>query len=95
MGSCRALGGVAITTSVMEIVPKHFIGRVQNTVYFAATFLQLGFSFLVGAVAHRRSLAEGFAIVGVLYLLAAFTGTWRAAPLRTMAHAPQTAPAET
>lgn len=95
MGSCRALGGVAITTSVMEIVPKHFMGRVQNTVYFMATFLQLGFSFLVGAVAHRRSLAEGFAIVGALYLLAAATGTWPAAHPRTVAHAPQAAPAET
>lgn len=76
MGSCRALGGVAITSSIMEMVPRHFMGRVQNTFYFAATFLQLTFSFLVGAVAHKRSLAEGFAIVGALYLLACLAGTW-------------------
>ncbi len=78
MGCCRALGGVAITSSMMEMVPKHFMGRVQNTFYFAATCLQLGFSFLVGTVAHKRSLAEGFAIVGGLYLLACLAGTWPA-----------------
>ncbi len=77
MGSCRAFGGVGITTSMMEMVPKHFMGRVQNTFYFAATCLQLGFSMLVGTVAHKRSLAEGFAIVGSLYLLACLAGTWR------------------
>jgi len=78
MGCCRALGGVAITSSMMEMVPKHFMGRVQNTFYFAATCLQLGFAFLVGTVAHKRSLAEGFAIVGGLYLLACLAGTWPA-----------------
>ncbi len=95
MGSCRALGGVAITSSMMEMVPKHFMGRVQNTFYFGATCLQLCFSFIVGAVAHRRSLAEGFAIVGALYLLAAITGTWPAAHPAKLQHAPQTAAAET
>ena len=76
MGCCRALGGVAITTSMMEMVPKHFMGRVQNTFYFAGTCLQLCFSLLVGTVAHKRSLAEGFAMVGALYLLACIAGTW-------------------
>ncbi|HET7873578.1 MAG TPA: MFS transporter [Terriglobales bacterium] len=78
MGCCRALGGVALTSSMMEMVPKHFMGRVQNTFYFAATCLQLGFSFLVGAIAHEHSLAESFAIVGSLYLLACVFGTWPA-----------------
>jgi MFS family permease len=95
MGSCRALGGVAITSSMMEMVPKHFMGRVQNTFYFAATCLQLCFSFIVGAVAHQRSLAEGFAIVGALYLLAAITGTWPAAHPAKLQHSPRTAVAET
>ena len=76
MGCCRALGGVAITTSMMEMVPKHFMGRVQNTFYFAGTFLQLGVSVLVGTVAHKYSLAAGFAMVGALYLLACVAGAW-------------------
>jgi MFS transporter len=78
MGCCRALGGVAITTGMMEMVPKHFMGRVQNTFYFAATALQLGLSFAVGTAAHRLGLAYGFAIVGCVYLLACMSGTWPA-----------------
>jgi MFS family permease len=76
MGCCRALGGVAITSTMMELVPKHFIGRVQNTFYFLGTCLQLVFSFTVGTVAHTRSLAAGFAIVGMIYLLSCVSGSW-------------------
>src|SRR5215472_14582904 len=78
MGCCRALGGVAITSTIMEFVPKHFMGRVQNTFLFAATLLQFGLSILVGAVAHKKSLALAFGIVGSLYLLACLTGAWPA-----------------
>jgi MFS family permease len=76
MGCCRALGGVAITSTMMELVPKHFMGRVQNTFYFLGTLLQLAFSFIVGTVSHTRGLAQGFAIVGGIYVLACFTGSW-------------------
>jgi MFS family permease len=78
MGGGRAVGGVAITSTLMEQVPKHFMGRVQNTFFFAGTVLQLLLSFVVGTVAHRYSLACGFAIVGSLYLLACAAGTWPA-----------------
>ena len=78
MGCCRALGGVAITSTMMEWVPKHFMGRVQNTFYFLGTLLQLAFSFIVGTVSHTRGLAQGFAIVGGIYVLACFTGSWPA-----------------
>jgi len=76
MGCCRALGGVAITSSMMDLVPKHFMGRVQNTFYFLGTCLQLFFSFTVGTVSHTRSLAAGFAIVGAIYLLSCVAGSW-------------------
>ncbi|MGB8132479.1 MAG: MFS transporter [Candidatus Angelobacter sp.] len=85
MGCCRALGGVAITSTMMELVPKHFMGRVQNTFYFLGTLLQLTFSFFVGTVSHTRGLAQGFAIVGGIYLLACFTGSW---PVRNVAAEP-------
>ncbi len=76
MGCARGLGGVAITSTMMELVPKHFMGRVQNTFYFLGTTLQLFFSFAVGTIAHNRSLAEAFAIVGMIYLLACLAGSW-------------------
>lgn len=78
MGSCRALGGVAITSTMMDQVARNFMGRVQNTFFFAGTCLQLVLSFVVGSVAHRRGLAEAFAIVGSVYLLACMAGTWPA-----------------
>ena len=61
---------------MMELVPKHFMGRVQNTFYFLGTLMQLAFSFIVGTVSHTRGLAQGFAIVGGIYLLACLTGSW-------------------
>jgi drug/metabolite transporter superfamily protein YnfA len=67
---------VAITSTMMELVPKHFMGRVQNTFYFLGTLMQLVFSFVVGTVSHNRGLAQGFAIVGGIYLLACLTGSW-------------------
>jgi DHA3 family macrolide efflux protein-like MFS transporter len=76
MGCCRALGGVAITSTMMELIPKHFMGRVQNTFYFAGTCLQFWLAILVGAVAHKRGLALAFCIVGGLYLLASVLGVW-------------------
>jgi MFS family permease len=81
MGCCRGLGGVAITSTMMELVPKHFMGRVQNTFYFLGTSLQLGLSFIVGSVSHTRGLAQGYAIVGGIYLLACLAGTWPARDL--------------
>jgi len=61
---------------MMELVPKHFMGRVQNTFYFAGTLLQLIFSMTIGTVAHTRSLTEAFIMVGGIYLLAFAAGTW-------------------
>jgi MFS family permease len=76
MGSARGISGVAMNTSIMEQVPPHFMGRVQNTFYFAGTFLQIVLALVVGAVAHKISLAAGFAIIGGVYALAFLSATW-------------------
>ena len=65
MGSARGVGGVAMNTSLMEMVPNHLMGRVQNTFYFFGTFLQLVLALAVGAVAHKVSLVAAFAILAV------------------------------
>jgi MFS transporter, DHA3 family, macrolide efflux protein len=67
MGSGRGWGGIAITTDMMQRVPKHFMGRVQNTFYFLGTGLQIFTALLVGWVAHHIGLARGIAIIGALY----------------------------
>jgi len=67
--------GVAMNTSIMEQVPSHFMGRVQNTFYFAGTLLQITLEFLVGAVA-QWNLVAGFSIIGMVYAVAFVTATW-------------------
>ena len=67
MGSARGTGGVAMNTSLMEMVPKHLMGRVQNSFNFVGTSLQLGLALAVGAVAHKVSLVAGFAILACVY----------------------------
>jgi MFS family permease len=75
MGSARGLTGVAINTSLMEQVPQHFMGRVQNTFYFAGTSLQIALALLVGAVA-QVSLVAGFSIIGMVYAVAFVSAIW-------------------
>jgi len=76
MGSARGLSGIAISSSMMEHVPPHFMGRVQNTFYFVGTALQVVLALGVGAVAHRVSLAWGFAMIGFVYALALLSASW-------------------
>jgi DHA3 family macrolide efflux protein-like MFS transporter len=76
MGSARGVSGVAMNTSLMEQVPKHFMGRVQNTFYFVGTFLQIAISLTVGWMAQKVSLAGGFAIIGAVYLVAFLSAMW-------------------
>lgn len=76
MGSGRGLGGVAMQTSLMEMVPKHLMGRVQNAFYFWGTFLQLVLAIAVGMVAQKVSLVVAFAMLGVVYGLAFVAASW-------------------
>ena len=76
MGSGRGLGGVAMQTSLMEMVPKHLMGRVQNSFYFWGTFLQLVLALAVGAMAHGVSLVVAFAMLGVVYGMSFVAASW-------------------
>jgi DHA3 family macrolide efflux protein-like MFS transporter len=78
MGSGRGLAGVAISSTMMEMVPKHFMGRVQNTFFFIGTWLQLVTSIAVGAIAEHASLPLAFGVVGIMYGMAAIMAAWPA-----------------
>jgi MFS family permease len=80
MGSARGLSGVAMNTSLMEQVPSHFMGRVQNTFYFFGTLLQVVLGITVGWIASRVSLAAGFGLIAVVYALAFGSACW---PMKT------------
>jgi len=75
MGSARGISSVAMNTSIMEQVPQHFMGRVQNTFYFAGTALQMVVGLLVGAVA-QFNLVAGFSIIGLVYVAAFVSANW-------------------
>ena len=75
MGSGRGVSGVAINTSLMEQVPQHFMGRVQNTFYFGGTMLQIVLALTVGAVA-QYNLVAGFSIIGLVYAAAFVSASW-------------------
>ncbi|SRR5579871_369611 len=75
MGSSRGVSSVAMNTTLMEQVPKHFMGRVQNTFYFAGTLLQILLALLVGAVS-QYNLAAGFSIIGMVYAIAFVSAVW-------------------
>lgn len=70
MGAARGMVGVAINSELMEFVPKHYMGRVQNTFNFAGMVLQMGLAVFVGLVAHRIGLVWAFAMIGFVYTLA-------------------------
>ncbi len=76
MGSARGVGGVAMNTNLMEMVPKHLMGRVQNTFYFFGTFLQLVLAICVGTVAQKVSLVVAFAILASVYALSFVAASW-------------------
>jgi DHA3 family macrolide efflux protein-like MFS transporter len=70
MGSARGLLGIALGSSMMELVPKHMMGRVQNTFYFAGMLLQMALGLAVGAVAHHWSLSWAFFMIAAVYGIA-------------------------
>jgi MFS transporter, DHA3 family, macrolide efflux protein len=90
MGSGRGVSGVAINTSLMEQVPQHFMGRVQNTFYFGGTMLQIVLALTVGAVA-QYNLVAGFSIIGLVYAGAFVSASW---PVAGTTAAQEASPAE-
>jgi MFS family permease len=68
MGSSRGVGGIALSSEMMQLVPRHVMGRVQNAFSFLASGVQICTALLVGEAAHRDGLIYGFWIVGAMYV---------------------------
>ncbi len=66
-GFCRALGGVVAQSSLMSIVPRHFMGRTQSAMAILTTVVQLIMSFALGWVAQGVGLVAGYALLALLY----------------------------
>jgi MFS transporter, DHA3 family, macrolide efflux protein len=66
-GFCRALGGVVAQSSLMSIVPRHYMGRTQSAMAILTTVVQLAMSFALGLVAQSAGLVAGYALLALLY----------------------------
>jgi len=71
-GLCRAVAGVIAQSSLMSIVPRHFMGRTQSAMAVLTTILQLIMSFSLGWIAQRINIATGFALLALMYGGASF-----------------------
>jgi len=88
-GFCRSLGGIVSQSSIMAIVPRHFMGRTQSAMAIVTTALQLAMSFSLGWVSEKFNIATGFFLVAVMYAGATLT----ASLVRKLMKEPQPAPA--
>ena len=77
-GTARGVGGIALSTSVMELVPKQLMGRVQTLFSIFAIALQVSLAPVAGRVAQRHSLTLALGLIGLLYLMATLTSFWGA-----------------
>jgi hypothetical protein len=66
-GFCRAVSGVVAQSSLMSIVPRHFMGRTQSAMAILTTALQIMMSLSLGWIAQRISIYAGFALLGIMY----------------------------
>jgi len=74
-GFCRAVSGVVAQSSLMSIVPHHFMGRTQSAIAILTTALQLVMSFSLGWLAQRINIYAGFALLGLIYAIAGYFAT--------------------
>jgi hypothetical protein len=74
-GFCRAVSGVVAQSSLMSLVPHHFMGRTQSAIAVLTTALQLLMSFALGWIAQRINIVAGFALLAVMYGGAGFFAT--------------------
>ena len=73
-GIARGIGGIALSSTMMEIIPKHYMGRVQNLFSLFAIAMQIAVAPLVGGTAQNKGLILGTAVIGTMYLLATLAG---------------------
>jgi len=74
-GFFRALGGIVAQSSLMGIVPRHFMGRTQSAFAIITTALQLAMSFSLGWIAQRFSIATGFLLLAMMYAAATYSAS--------------------
>jgi MFS family permease len=71
LGAARSVGIVAVATETMRTVPPGYMGRVQNLFAVFALVLQMTLGFALGFAVQTAGVASGFALIALVYGLAA------------------------
>jgi MFS family permease len=80
MGAARGVSIVGVNTGLMEVVPKHYMGRVQNTFAIVSRLMQMLLGMLLGVVAHNVGVVAAFGALGMAYLVAALAAATAGSP---------------
>jgi len=73
MGAARGVCVVGVNTGLMEVVPQHYMGRVQNAFAMVSRLMQILLGMLLGVMAHSAGLVTAFCGLSIVYLAAAAT----------------------
>jgi hypothetical protein len=64
----------------MQVVPKYYMGRVQNTFAMASRTVQMALAVALGWAAQSRGLIVAFALLAFAYGLAVFSAALAGRP---------------
>jgi DHA3 family macrolide efflux protein-like MFS transporter len=66
-GLCRAIGGVVAQSTLMAIVPRHFMGRTQSAMAIVTTAVQLAMCVALGWIAEKAGIMAAYTLLALLY----------------------------
>jgi ABC-type maltose transport system permease subunit len=66
-GLCRAIGGVVAQSTLMSIVPRHFMGRTQSAMAIVTTAVQLAMCVALGWIAEKAGIMAAYTLLALLY----------------------------
>jgi MFS transporter, DHA3 family, macrolide efflux protein len=96
MGAARGISIVGVNTGLMEVVPQHYMGRVQNMFAIVSRSIQLLLGMALGLIAHSAGLIVAFCVLAMVYMVAAIAAASAGVPSSIFKEPPlQTVTAET
>jgi hypothetical protein len=66
-GLFRAVGGVVAQSTLMSIVPRHFMGRTQSAMAIVTTAVQLTMCVALGWIAEKAGIIAAYTLLALLY----------------------------
>jgi MFS family permease len=80
MGAARGVCVVGVNTGLMEVVPQHYMGRVQNAFAMVSRLTQILLGMMLGVLAQSIGLIAAFCALAIVYLAAAVAAASAGSP---------------